>query len=132
MLRENFDNIRYYYDYSPLNDIELVFDTDERELTIDGENPNKATSENEMVVYSPNYVSYTHDEVSNLYKYDSSNAKALDRESRSKINAYNLLNGLAVNKGYKYLAFSYIYRSGTPLLSYFNDFVNTKTFNIRK
>lgn len=119
-----FDNIRYYYDYSPLNDIELVFDTDERELTIDGENPNKATSENEMVVYSPNYVSYTHDEVSNLYKYDSSNAKALDRESRSKINAYNLLNGLAVNKGYKYLAFSYIYRSGTPLLSYFNDFVN--------
>ena len=120
-----FDNIRYYYDYSVLNDIEIGFDNNPRELVLDQTNPNKATSSNEMVVYSPSYVSFENNAETGLSTYDSTGSPILDRESRSKINAYNLLNGYAVNKGYKYLAFSYMYTSGSPILYYFNNYTNT-------
>lgn len=119
-----FDNIRYYYDYSPLNDITIGFDVEERPLIEDENNPSKATSVNEMIEFSPTYVSYEFDEDKNLYKYDSSNALVFDREARSKIQAANLLNGNAVNHGYKYLAFDFVYTSGSPILYYFNNFTN--------
>ena len=119
------DNIRYYYDFAPLSEVEIGYDNNARPLVVDENNENKATTSNEFVVYSPTYVSHTLDTNTSLYKYDSSNASAFDRESRSKITPYNLQTGIAVRAGYKYLAFSYIYTSGSPIFYYFNNYTNS-------
>lgn len=114
------DNIRYYYDMSALDNIEYALDLDKRELTIDSANPAKANVINEFVVYSPNYIKYQRNVETGGYTYDSSNAKAMDREPRSKITPANLPNGAAVKDGYKYFSFTYEYVTGSPKLYVFD------------
>ena len=120
-----FDNIRYYYDFAPLNNIEIGFDIAERELKVDETNQNKAITDNEFVVFSPLNVEYGFNSEDKLYHYNSEKAGVLDRESRSKIRPANLINGNAVRNGYKYFAFTYLYEQGTPILYYFNNFTNS-------
>ena len=110
-----FDHIRYHYDDAVVSSLERAYDREVRELIPDEDNPNKASTSNEFVVYSPNYVSFEADE-SGKHTYDSSAAKAMDREARSRIDPYSLLHGNAVAEGYVYFHFTYRLLSGTPIL----------------
>ena len=116
-------NIRYWYDSSALDSFENKVDLEKRTLTVDSENPNKATVPlNEFVVYSPVYTTFEKVEKDGeeVYKYSNENAKDFDFERRSKLNAWNELNGVAVKKGYKYLTFDIFVESGTPRITYYD------------
>lgn len=114
-----FDNIRYHYDFSMLDSITRVYDRRVRGLTVDETNENRAITDDEFVVYSPNYISFEKGS-SGAWTYDSTSAKAMDREARSKIEPYSLIHGTAVSGGYTYFHFTYKHISGTPLLYVYN------------
>ncbi len=117
------DNVRYWYDTTVIETFKSAIDVENRELTVDGENSAKANApENEFIEYSPVYVTFEKTEKDGdfCYKYDSTGANAYDRERRSKINAYNDLNGMAVKKGYQYIVFDIFAESGKPYFKYYD------------
>lgn len=116
------DNIRYYYDEAPLEDITYAIDLEERTLAPDSENLEKANVLNEFVVYSPNYIHYSRIGDESAYTYDSTSAKSMDRELRSKIMPANVLNAKAVKEGYRYLSFEFEYITGSPIIYIFDVF----------
>lgn len=113
------DDVRYWFDTAVLDGYTNKLDLAPRTLIADTENAAKAIApENEFIVYSPDYVSFAAAEKDgvNCYRYDSANALAYDNERRSKINAYNDLNGAAVKKGYKWFVFDILVEQGAPYM----------------
>ncbi|MBQ4269678.1 MAG: hypothetical protein IJB97_08530, partial [Clostridia bacterium] len=116
------DNVRYWFDTTELDKFDVMIDVAERNLTPATDNAAKAIApENEFIEYSPIYVSFAESELDGVacYQYDSANAPTYDAERRSKINAYNDLNGMAVKKGYRYITFDIYVESGAPYFKFF-------------
>ena len=122
------DDLRYWFDTTILSSYEDERDMAERTLTQDSANPAKyVAGENEFIAFSPNeYVSFAKVDLNGVdcYKYDNASAKAFEIETKSKINAYNDLNGNAIKQGYQYITFDVFVKSGenlvAPKLSYYD------------
>lgn len=125
------DDLRYWFDTTIINS-RVGTDKDMRDmaartLTQDSQNAAKyAAQANEFIAFAPNaYVEFKAVENGEgEYKYDNAGAKAFEIETKSKLNAYNDLNGNAVKEGYRYITFDLKVESGenllAPKLSYYD------------
>ncbi|MBR1868114.1 MAG: hypothetical protein IJ800_06030 [Clostridia bacterium] len=124
------DDIRYWYDYEVLKGYENKLDLDKRPIEEDSQNSSKGVAkDNEFVAYSNVYVSFEKTELDGVscYKYDSAAAKSFDIERRSRVDAYNDLNGNAVKLGYQYIVFDILAESGESKIIY-RDLYENKDF----
>lgn len=118
------DNIRFWYDDCAIKDLDKSeVDLEPRALE---QNPDYESEyiaqDNEFMTYAPAWTSFEKSAEESFYTYlmkdrTYENGKNITAESLlRRIYPVNIFNGTAANKGFQYMAFDYMYRSGSPTL----------------
>ncbi len=126
------DNIRFWYDDQAIANLDKSnVDLDNRQINF-VEGSSKITApENEFMNYSPDYTTFEKTDDGYLYTakagVDYGGTNLLSQTLARRVFPYNIFKGLVVKKNVKYLSFDYMFLSGYPFLSIYDQQSETTT-----